>query len=369
MAKGYSKGRGGFVGTLVSQKFINADPASVTRGGATIQAAASEDEVVSTFTSSGTLSLACATTIIEYLIVAGGGGACGSGSQQHPGGGGGGGGGFLTKACYPVTGGDDLTITIGAGGAHQQGDSCTGRGGNSTIVGDCMTNVVATGGGYGHRLAHGGPGGSAGGGYNGSCNGNVGNTPCAPSDFGGPQGNNSAGRGGGGACLGSCGIGQAQKGAPTPVTAPEGSPAPHLYGQEGNGGKGKASPLTGTVLFAGGGGGGGYQNVPAGCTGRVGRGGQFGCVYTQPACGPGGGIGGGYHGTIASVAGVGGKGGGGGGGGGSGFLTSQPFAGTAGGAGFVKILQPAICVAASASGIFDLTDLIEARAGDTWPNE
>ena len=29
MAKGYSKGRGGFVGTLVSQKFINADPASV----------------------------------------------------------------------------------------------------------------------------------------------------------------------------------------------------------------------------------------------------------------------------------------------------------------------------------------------------
>ena len=163
MARGYSKGRGGHIGTLVSQKFINADPASITRGGATIQAAASEDEVVSTFTSSGTLSLACATTVIEYLIVAGGGGACGSGSQQHPGSGGGGGGGLLTKACFPVTGGTDLTITIGAGGAHQQGDACAGRGGDSSITGPGICNVTATGGGNGMRLAHGGPGGSGGG--------------------------------------------------------------------------------------------------------------------------------------------------------------------------------------------------------------
>ena len=58
MAKGYSKGRGGFVGTLVSQKFINADPASVTRGGATIQAAASEDEVP--FRASATILIALA---------------------------------------------------------------------------------------------------------------------------------------------------------------------------------------------------------------------------------------------------------------------------------------------------------------------
>ena len=39
-----------------------------------------------------------------------------------------------------------------------------------------------------------------------------------------------------------------------------------------------------------------------------------------------------------------------------------------GGSGFVKIKQPTICTPASASGIFDLTDQLEARAGDTWPN-
>ena len=72
MARGYSKGRGGHIGNLVSQRFINADPATITRGGATIQAASSTCAVTSTFTSSGTLTLECATTIIEYLVVAGG---------------------------------------------------------------------------------------------------------------------------------------------------------------------------------------------------------------------------------------------------------------------------------------------------------
>jgi len=327
MARGYSKGRGGFVGTLVSQRFINADPASITRGGATIQAASSVDETVSTFTSSGTVTLACATTVIEYLIVAGGGGSCCSSSQQHPGSGGGGGGGFLTKACYPVTGGTDLTITVGAGGSASTGDSCTGRGGASSIAGPGICNVTATGGGYGHRLAHGGPGGSAGGGYNSGTNGNVGNTPPAPSAKGGPQGNNSSGRGGGGACTGTNGIGQAHKCAPVSPQAPEG-----------------------------------------GGPGRCGAGGAFGSCYTQPACGPGGGRGGAYHGTIAAQAGAANKGGGAGGAGGSGFLTGQGFSGAAGGSGFVKIKQPAICIAASASGIFDLTDQLEARAADTWPN-
>jgi hypothetical protein len=370
MAKGYSKGRGGFVGTLVSQKFINADPASITRGGATIQAASTSCAVTSTFTSSGTLSLACATTAIEYIIVAGGGGSCCSSSQQHPGAGGGGGGGFLTKACFPVTGGTDLTITIGAGGAASQGDSCTGRGGNSSIAGPGICDVVATGGGYGHRLAHGGPGGSAGGGYNGGTNGNVGNTPPAPSAKGGPQGNNSVGRGGGGACTGTNGIGQACKCSPESPAAPEGAgPNAPLYSETGDGGKGKASPLTGTVLFGGGGGGGGYQNTPCGSPGRSGAGGAFNSCYGQPACGPGGGRGGAYHGTIGAQAGAANKGGGAGGAGGSGFLTGQGFSGAAGGSGFVKILQPAICISASASGIFDLTDQLEARAGDTWPNE
>ena len=367
MPRGYSKGRGGHIGSLVSQKFLDRDPASVTRGGATIQAASSVSETVSTFTSSGTLTLECATTVIEYLIVAGGGGSCGSSSQQHPGAGGGGGGGFLTKACYPVTGGTDLTITVGAGGTAETGNSCTGRGGDSSITGPGICNVTATGGGYGHRLANGGPGGSAGGGYNSGTNGNVGNTPPAPSAKGGPQGNNSAGRGGGGACTGTDGIGQAFKCAPVSPVAPEG-PAPGPYTEEGDGGKGRQSPLTGTKFFAGGGGGGGYQNVPVGCTGRSGAGGSFGSCYSQPACGPGGGRGGAFNGTIAAQAGRANSGGGAGGAGGSGFLTGQGFSGAAGGSGFVKIKQPAICIAASASGVFDLTDQLEARAADTWPN-
>ena len=102
MPRGYSKGRGGHIGSLVSQKFLDRDPASVTRGGATIQAASSVDETVSTFTSSGTLTLECATTVIEYLIVAGGGGSCCSSSQQHPGSGGGGGGGYLLRSCLVI---------------------------------------------------------------------------------------------------------------------------------------------------------------------------------------------------------------------------------------------------------------------------
>ena len=278
MAKGYSKGRGGFVGTLVSQRFIDRDPASITRGGATIQAASTVDETVSTFTSSGTVTLACATTVIEYLIVAGGG-------------------------------------------------------------------------------------------YNPGVAGNVGNTPPAPAAKGGPQGNNSSGRGGGGACTGTDGIGQAYKCAPVSPAAPEGTgPNAPLYGETGDGGKGRASPLTGTTLYAGGGGGGGYQNTPCGSPGRCGSGGAFGGCYTQPACGPGGGRGGAYHGTIGAQAGAANKGGGAGGAGGSGFLTGQGFSGAAGGSGFVKILQPAICISASASGIFDLTDQLEARAADTWPN-
>lgn len=368
MARGYSKGRGGFVGTLVSQRFIDRDPASITRGGATIQAASSVDETVSTFTSSGTVTLACATTVIEYLIVAGGGGSCCSSSQQHPGSGGGGGGGFLTKACYPVTGGTDLTITVGAGGSAA-GGTCGGRGGDSSIAGPGICDVVATGGGFGHRLANGGPGGSAGGGYNPGTTGNVGNTPPAPSAKGGPQGNNSAGRGGGGACTGTDGIGGAYQPAPASPAAPEGTgPNAPAYEEVGDGGKGRASPLTGTVLYAGGGGGGGYQNTPCGSPGRGGSGGAFNNCYTQPACGPGGGRGGAYHGTIAAQAGAANKGGGAGGAGGSGFLTGQGFSGAAGGSGFVKIKQPAICVAASASGIFDLTDQLEARVADTWPN-
>ena len=367
MPRGYSKGRGGHIGSLVSQKFIDRDPTSVTRGGATIQAASSVDETISTFTSSGTLTLESATSTIEYLIVAGGGGACGSGSQQHPGAGGGGGGGFLTKACYPVTGGTDLTITVGAGGTAETGCSCTGRGGDSSITGPGICNVTATGGGYGHRLAHGGPGGSAGGGYNSGTNGQVGNTPPAPAAKGGPQGNNSLGRGGGGACTGTDGIGQGHKPSPHSPQAPEGA-APGPYEEVGDGGKGRTSPLTSTKFFAGGGGGGGYQNTTCGSPGRSGRGGAFNSCYSQPSCGPGGGAGGAYHGTIAAQAGRANSGGGAGGGGGSGFLTGQGFSGAAGGSGFVKIKQPAICIAASASGIFDLTDQLESRAAGTWPS-
>ena len=48
---------------------------------------------------------------VRYLVIAGG--AQGGRSNAH--GGGGGAGGYRTATCFELTGGDDYTITIGAG--------------------------------------------------------------------------------------------------------------------------------------------------------------------------------------------------------------------------------------------------------------
>ena len=121
---------------------------------------------------------------IEYLLVGGGGagggyGGFGGGSER---GGGGGGGGLRTASGFTIYQGAEYTITVGAGGSSSPG-------GDSSIAGDGILDLVATGGGHGGgtgasggQSTSGGPGG-AGGGAQGQrspptyLGGGVGNSP------------------------------------------------------------------------------------------------------------------------------------------------------------------------------------------------
>ena len=81
---------GGFVG-------IDYEPESAT-----------QDAVITTFNSSGTLTTTPLTSSLTYLIVAGG--ASGSGNAQYAGGGGGA-GGYRTGPT-PVSGGSSYPVTV-----------------------------------------------------------------------------------------------------------------------------------------------------------------------------------------------------------------------------------------------------------------
>ncbi len=187
---------------------------------------------------------------VEYLIVAGGGGGGGNDGFQNPrASGGGGAGGLLTNAGSPVVlDAGDYTITVGAGGAGNDGG--TGANGeDSSIVfdDDPETNWTAKGGGGGggHDGGSGtGPGqdgtdGGSGGGPGRQAEGGEGE-PEQGHDGAASSGDH-AGGGGGGAGRGDA-----------PVN-------PNGEGGTGGGGAGgeDGDPNTG-----GGGGGGGVSGTP-----------------------------------------------------------------------------------------------------------
>jgi len=296
----------------------NADPISEIKyvaasGGDCV--ATSGNYKIHTFTGPGTFTVSCAgngagSNTVDYLVIAGGAGA--SGDR----GGGGGAGGYLfsdgtASGCYsagpaplsasalPVSASPgSYPIVVGGGGARTPSGSDAGPGNTSSF-----STISSAGGGRGARQSGssqtGGSGGGGAGITGGNCAGSAGNTPSTtpPQGNDGGDGNGtesgSASRGGGGGGgAGACGT------TATPS-------------QEGDGGTGLASSITGSpVTRAGGGGGGGTGGgSPPGGSGGSGGGGNAGSGGDggNATCNTGSGGGGGC-GSTANTGGNGGSG-------------------------------------------------------------
>jgi len=213
------------------------------------------------------------TSSVDYLLVAGGGG----GGGPQGGLGGGGAGGLIYTSNYPVTPGNTITVTIGAGGIGATSSTLVGgAGGNSTI--SAGTTITAVGGGQGgaafspvpqYPLSAGYPGGSGGGGSTVNEFGKAGGSGYgypSPAQQGYPggssnpaptgYGSNGAGGGGGGA---------------------GGTGANATPSKNGDGGIGASYSISGTsTYYAGGGGGGGSVATTPGDNGPQGKGGLGG---------------------------------------------------------------------------------------------
>ena len=249
---------------------------------------------IHTFTSSGTLVVntlsASGTSTIEYLIVAGGGG--GGGGQHNTTGGGGGGAGGVLEGSYNAALGS-IAITVGAGGAGQTGSSGTRGPGSDSVIYAASGTLTALGGGDGGSYANiansGGSGGGGGGHWNGNSQGGLG-TASQGNNGGGsrPWPSASMGGGGGGGAVGGDAIGT---------------------DTGGDGGKGKVSSISGSIVrYAGGGGGGGLTSGGSGGSGGGGDGAQAGYNGTSGGANTGGGGGGAMATSSTQTGGNGGSG-------------------------------------------------------------
>jgi len=264
----------------------------------------SGDFKIHTFTSPGTFTVSCASTVsprngLEYLVVGGGGGGRGQNTYAR-GGGGGGAGGYRTSAFGPSplqaptinAAAGAYPVTVGAGGAGGCSPGCGVQGSTSTFAGP--TSIASAGGGAGRGsvCTPGQPGGSGGGAGDGGgptpFPGGTGNTPPVSP----PQGNNGGtnlanpnNNGGGGAGGGGAG------GAGDNESSPGGYPASGSAG-----GPGVPNAITGSgVTYAAG--------APGGPTGNS-------CTASGPANSGNGGVGGGgsYGSGSAKAGGAGGSG-------------------------------------------------------------
>ncbi len=258
------------VGNAVSLKVTNADgvisgvlntTAVALPSGGTITTSGSYR--IHTFNSSGTFATGGYAGNVEYLVLGGGAG----GGIQHGGGGGAGGyrtnvsgqssgGGASAESAYAVTASQNITVTVGAGGAGVTTLSSMGglrgaSGGNSVFG-----TITSLGGGGGTSMATGNntgnSGGSGGGGAldatggGGTSAGGAGTSGqgYAGGTNNGYTNNNYGGGGGGG---GAGGVG-------------EDAPADGSAYNAGDGGVGVSSNITGSNVTRGGGGGGGSHN-------------------------------------------------------------------------------------------------------------
>jgi len=184
----------------------------------------------------------------EYLVVAGGG-AGGSGGSNE-GGGGGGAGGYLAATGKSLVGGTIYTITVGVGGAGA-GTSNGAPGGLSSLVGSDITDIIATGGGYGATEANHGNNGLSGG-AGGSGGG-------SSAYFVSGSGSGTAGQGYNGGLGAAFGVGESGGGGGGHSAVG----ANATSSDAGDGGAGTNNDIgvsSGTVGYAGGGGGG--QGTP-----------------------------------------------------------------------------------------------------------
>jgi len=236
-------------------------------------------------TASRSFSIAAADspTSINYLLVAGGGagGAYGAG---------GGAGGLLTNDLS-ISSDVIYTVTIGSGGTSTT--SSTTSGANSSISGSGITTLTGIGGGAGGRSpfqnaqgANGGSGGGSGTADNNVVTGGLGTAGPPRQGYNGGSFNGGANYyAGGGGGAGAVGY---DNDAPS--------------NNQGKGGIGVTSSITGTsTYYAGGGGGGGFNGLSYGGLGGGGRGGGSTETFTGTAGSintGGGGGGGGYSGGV-----------------------------------------------------------------------
>ena len=150
----------------------------------------------------------------DFLVIAGGGGGSGDGCAGGSGAGGyrssynneTSGGGGSSETALSLTPGTVYTITVGAGGAGSTSDSGLGSsGGDSSIAGSDITNIVSAGGGVG---GSGGGGDNTGtsGGSGGGADFGTGASGTANQGFKGGDSDSSGNAGGGGGGAGAVGV-------------------------------------------------------------------------------------------------------------------------------------------------------------------
>ena len=244
--------------------------------------------MIHTFTNSGTFSVSAGMNV-EVLVVAGGGGGGANG------GGGGGAGGLIYSNAFPVIGGSNYTVTVGAGGPPHPNDVSNPTTGSNSVFG----TLTAIGGGGGSSRDSGGQAASGGSGGGG---GGADSTPrsLAGANNAPGQGNNGGNGAGSG---GADNTGGGGGGAGGPGTA--GS-----YRQAGNGGTGlqftNFAAVAGSPAgwFAGGGAGGKVVNGNNGLGGTNGGGGNANVAGVANTGGGGGGAGSGGAGAAPGGSGI-----------------------------------------------------------------
>lgn len=200
------------------------------------------DDVIHTFTSSGTLTKIVGDNVdVQYVVGAGGGGG---GLRRAAGGGG---GGWVAVGITTLSL-SSYAITVGAGGAGAVGTSDSNRiganGGNSSL-GSVVSASGGGGGNGGNDLTSGNNG------QNGGCGGGAGGGGTSVSRTGGgtgiPGGNGGAGR--------SSGDPADREGGGGGGAGGNGGDSPYLgTGVGGNGGIPRMTAIRGTIEFFGAGG-------------------------------------------------------------------------------------------------------------------
>ena len=268
---------------------------------------------------------------IDYLVIGGGGGA---GGCADSGSGGGGAGGLLTSTINSISTGETLTLTVGGGGAGGYGYTTQrlgSPGSSSSITSTSITDIIASGGGYGSAFATsgslaGGAGASGGGGSYGGAGGA--GTSGQGNDGGGSVSIGCQGAGGGG------GAGGAGSNGTTTIGGAGGIGATTTIISTTNATTSSVGEVSGASLyFAGGGAGSMYPN---------------GCSTNAS-----GGLGGGADATF-DQDGINADDNTGGGGGGTG---SNPFAlryGGAGGSGVCILRMPTASYSGTTTGTPDV---------------